>query len=67
MARRVTEEERKMAFEGVVPPGRTEVWRKYFVWKQGWKAKKKAEKDAETAKAADSAFDGQPAEQPKEA
>jgi hypothetical protein len=38
---RITEEERKMAFDGIVPPGRTEEWRKYFVRRQKWEAKRK--------------------------
>lgn len=49
MARRVTEEERKMAFAGEIPPGRTETWRRYFVWKHGWKAKRKEAESAQSA------------------
>ena len=40
--KRITDEERKMAFDGIVPPGRTEEWRKYFVRRQKWNAKHKA-------------------------
>jgi len=45
--KRITDEERKMAFDGIVPPGRTEEWRKYFVRRQKWNAKHKAKIEAE--------------------
>lgn len=45
--KRITEEEKKMAFDGIVPPGRTEEWRKYFVRRSKWEAKKKEKTEPE--------------------